>query len=211
MGMINRTTAGQGRITADYQVDTGRRVCEGSACTAFMAHVPQPVTGFLTVVAVGIPEDRLPGVPVQAGQPAPPARLTAADPAARHALAHGEPWTPGALRPGQVLAGRLPAGLFRLRLHGAGTARTRTQHSGSGEQQAHPPHRHERTAKPGDPVIDAIGDNHTRHVVIFEKCNEVAHRSYTAYEQRSVHGTSHRTVAYGLAAGSEYKAYRPLQ
>lgn len=68
----------------------------------------------------------------------------------------------------------------------------------------------ERALEAGhDLVIDAIGDNNTRHVVIFEKWNDAAHRSYTAYtaytayEQRSVHGTSHRSVTYGLAAGSE--------
>ncbi|CAM5725498.1 hypothetical protein SHIRM173S_07612 [Streptomyces hirsutus] len=71
VGMINQKFPGQDRITADYQVDTGRRVCEGSACSTLMAHITQPVTGFLTVVAVDIPEDRLPGIPVQAGPPAP--------------------------------------------------------------------------------------------------------------------------------------------
>ncbi|WP_051767552.1 hypothetical protein [Streptomyces sp. NRRL S-37] len=65
--------------------------------------------------------------------------------------------------------------------------------------------------QPGDLVIDAIGNSNTRHVVIFEKWNDAAHRSCTAYEQRSPQGTSHRSLTYGLAAGSEYKAYRPLQ
>ncbi|MFI9352933.1 hypothetical protein [Streptomyces lydicus] len=67
VGMINKTAPGQDRITADYQVDTGRKVCEGSACSTFMAHLAGPVTGFLSVVAVDIPQDRLPGVPVQGG------------------------------------------------------------------------------------------------------------------------------------------------
>ncbi|UKY51366.1 hypothetical protein [Streptomyces inhibens] len=73
VGMINKTAPGQDRITADYQVDTGHTVCEGSACSTFMAHLTGPVTGFLSVVAVDIPQDRLPGVPVQdgGGQPQP--------------------------------------------------------------------------------------------------------------------------------------------
>ncbi|MFD9318908.1 hypothetical protein ACFWDQ_14620 [Streptomyces sp. NPDC060053] len=81
--------------------------------------------------------------------------------------------------------------------------------------------------QPGDLVVDAIGNGNTPHVVIFEKWNDSAHRSYTAYEQRGSHGTSHRSytayeqrgshgtshrsLTYGLAAGSEFKAYRPLQ
>ncbi|GFE23536.1 hypothetical protein [Streptomyces nigrescens] len=73
VGMINKTAPGQDRITADYQVDTGRKVCEGSSCSTFMAHLTGPVSGFLSVVAVDIPQDRLPGVPVQGGggQPQP--------------------------------------------------------------------------------------------------------------------------------------------
>ncbi|USQ86264.1 hypothetical protein NFX46_22700 [Streptomyces phaeoluteigriseus] len=72
VGMINQTSPGQDRITADYQIDTGRRVCEGSACSTFMAHITQPLTGYLTVVAVDVPEDRLPGVPVHGEPPATP-------------------------------------------------------------------------------------------------------------------------------------------
>jgi hypothetical protein len=64
--------------------------------------------------------------------------------------------------------------------------------------------------QPGDLVIDAIGDDNTRHVVIFERWNDSSHRSYAAYEQGSVHGTSRRSLTYGLSTGSEYKAYRPL-
>jgi hypothetical protein len=65
--------------------------------------------------------------------------------------------------------------------------------------------------KPGDLVIDAIGDSRSRHVVIFEKWNNSKHTSYTAYEQRGRHGTDHRSLTYGLKRGSEYKAYRPVQ
>ncbi|MEV5550896.1 hypothetical protein AB0L35_32980 [Streptomyces sp. NPDC052309] len=65
--------------------------------------------------------------------------------------------------------------------------------------------------KPGDLVIDAIGDGNSRHVVIFEKWNNAAHTSYTAYEQRGRHGTDHRSLTYGLKSGSQYKAYRPVQ
>lgn len=63
--------------------------------------------------------------------------------------------------------------------------------------------------KPGDLVIDAKGTNTTRHVVIFEKWNDAAHTSYTAFEQSGDGGTHHRTRTYGLKAGSEYSAYRP--
>jgi hypothetical protein len=65
--------------------------------------------------------------------------------------------------------------------------------------------------KPGDLVIDHIGGSTTRHVVVFEKWNNTARTSYTAYEQRGGHGTDHRTLTYGLKAGSQYKAYRPTQ
>lgn len=65
--------------------------------------------------------------------------------------------------------------------------------------------------KPGDLVIDAIGDSSSRHVVIFEKWNNTAHRSYTAYEQRGSHGTDHRSLTYGLKSGSQFKAHRPVQ
>ncbi|MFF5158420.1 hypothetical protein ACFY3N_19670 [Streptomyces sp. NPDC000348] len=64
--------------------------------------------------------------------------------------------------------------------------------------------------QPGDLVIDAAGDNNTRHVVISEKWDDAAHRSCTAHGQRGAHGTSHRTPTYGLTAGSRYKAHRPL-
>ncbi|WP_436760219.1 hypothetical protein [Streptosporangium sp. V21-05] len=62
----------------------------------------------------------------------------------------------------------------------------------------------------GDLVIDAIGSNTTRHVVIFERWANSARTSYWAYEQRGGYGTDHRTRNYGLAAKSEYKAYRAL-
>lgn len=62
----------------------------------------------------------------------------------------------------------------------------------------------------GDLVIDATGDNNTRHVVIFEKWANAAHTSYWEYEQRGGYGTDHRTVNYGLTAGSQFHAHRPL-
>ncbi|MFE9941664.1 hypothetical protein ACFYQB_36915, partial [Streptomyces hirsutus] len=37
--------------------------------------------------------------------------------------------------------------------------------------------------QPGDLVIDATGNNNTRHVVIFEKWNDTAHRSYTGCDR----------------------------
>ncbi|MFC7383881.1 hypothetical protein [Sphaerisporangium rhizosphaerae] len=62
----------------------------------------------------------------------------------------------------------------------------------------------------GDLVIDAIGSNTTRHVVIFDKWANSAHSSYYAYEQRGHYGTDYRTRTYGLSSGSEYKPYRAL-
>ncbi|NYV73031.1 hypothetical protein [Streptomyces sp. UH6] len=65
--------------------------------------------------------------------------------------------------------------------------------------------------KPGDLVIDADGSNKTRHVVIFEKWNNPARTSYTAYEQRGSHGTTHRSLRYGLNANDQFDAFRPVQ
>ncbi|MFC4587901.1 C40 family peptidase [Sphaerisporangium corydalis] len=62
----------------------------------------------------------------------------------------------------------------------------------------------------GDLIIDAIGNNNTRHVVIFEKWANTGHTSYWAYEQRGSYGTDYRTRTYGLSSGSEYKPYRAL-
>ncbi|GAB3715322.1 hypothetical protein GCM10028815_32960 [Mariniluteicoccus flavus] len=64
--------------------------------------------------------------------------------------------------------------------------------------------------RPGDLVIDADGTNNTRHVVIFEKWNDAAKTSYTAYEQTGDGDrTRHRTLRYGLESNSQYHAYRP--
>ncbi len=60
----------------------------------------------------------------------------------------------------------------------------------------------------GDLVIDAIGTNTSRHVVIFEKWANTAHTSYWSYEQRGTYGTSHMTHSYGLGT-DDYNAYRP--
>jgi hypothetical protein len=64
--------------------------------------------------------------------------------------------------------------------------------------------------QPGDLLIDASGDNTTRHVVIFEKWTDSSHSAYWAYEQRGTYGTTHRTLSYGLSSGSEYKPYRAV-
>ncbi|MCP9951554.1 hypothetical protein [Actinomadura madurae] len=45
--------------------------------------------------------------------------------------------------------------------------------------------------KKGDLIIDAIGSNTTRHVVIFEKWTSGKHTAYWAYEQRGGYGTDH--------------------
>ncbi|MEV7794801.1 peptidoglycan-binding protein [Streptomyces sp. NPDC087512] len=64
--------------------------------------------------------------------------------------------------------------------------------------------------QPGDLLIDASGSSTTRHVVIFEKWTDSSHTAYSAFEQRGGHGTDHRVRTYGLAPGSEYKPYRPV-
>jgi hypothetical protein len=62
----------------------------------------------------------------------------------------------------------------------------------------------------GDLMIDALGNNVTRHVVIFEKWANSAKTAYWAFEQRGSFGTDYRVRSYGLEPGSEYKPYRPL-
>ncbi|MFJ3666951.1 hypothetical protein ACIPSE_10895 [Streptomyces sp. NPDC090106] len=212
VGMINQNSAGQDRITADYQVDTGRRVCEGSACSTFMAHITAPVTGFLTVVAVDIPEDRLPGVPVQNEPPGggsqTGSRQRTLERAATWLTANGGrpvPYSQSAYwRDGyrQDCSGyaSMALGLPTPGTNTVGlTNRNITRPISMGELQ------------PGDLVIDAIGNSNTRHVVIFERWTDDAHTSYLAYEQRGGPGTTHRTLTYGLNAGSEYRAHRPVQ
>jgi hypothetical protein len=214
VGMLNKSAAGQDRITADYQVDTGRKVCEGGACSTFMAHITGPVTGFVSVVAVDIPEDRLPGVPVKGGDPQPPqpggsrqemlnraATWLTADNGAQVPYSQAKVWKDGYRQDcsGYV---SMTLGLPTPGTNTVGLANTRsiTRPISVGE------------LKPGDLLIDAAGDSNTRHVVIFEKWNNAAHSSYTAYEQRGGHGTDHRTLTYGLPGGdAEFKPYRPVK
>ncbi|MEU9118523.1 hypothetical protein AB0C96_01455 [Streptomyces sp. NPDC048506] len=212
VGLINKSAAGQDRITADYQVDTGHQVCEGSACSTFMAHLTGPVTGFLTVVAVDIPQDRLPGVPVHGGgQPQPggsrqemldrAATWLTADNGSQVPYSQAKVWKDGYRQDcsgyASMALGLPTPGTNTV---GLATDRSITRPVSLGE------------LKPGDLLIDAAGDNNNRHVVIFEKWNNDAHSSYTAYEQRGGHGTDHRTLTYGLPGGdAEFKPYRPVK
>ncbi|MFE7069267.1 hypothetical protein ACFU96_04125 [Streptomyces sp. NPDC057620] len=213
VGMINRTSPGQDRVTADYQVDTGRRVCEGSACSTFMAHITQPVTGFLTVASVDIPEDRLPGVPVRPAPSTPPAP----QPSSRQqTLQRAAVWlTADNGRPVPYSQRSHWHDGYRQDCSGYASMALGLPSPGqttvglAGRRVTRPIPMSE--LEPGDLVIDALGNSNTRHVVVFEKWNDAAQRSYTAYEQSSPRGTSHRSLTYGLAAGSEYKAHRPLQ
>ncbi|WP_329175288.1 hypothetical protein OG754_20355 [Streptomyces decoyicus] len=213
VGMINKTAPGQDRITADYQVDTGHKVCEGSTCSTFMAHLTGPVSGFLSVVAVDIPQDRLPGVPVQGGggQPQPggsrqemlhrAATWLTANNGAQVPYSQSKVWKDGYRQDCSGYAS-MALGLPTPGTNTVGLATNRnlTRPLSLGE------------LKPGDLLIDAAGDNNTRHVVIFEKWNNDAHSSYTAYEQRGDHGTDHRTLTYGLPGGdAEFKPYRPVK
>ena len=56
----------------------------------------------------------------------------------------------------------------------------------------------------GDIVVDPVGTGTTRHVVIFDKWADPYKTAYWAYEQRDVHGTSHRVVKYGLSGTDGY-------
>ncbi|MFF4603756.1 hypothetical protein ACFY12_13600 [Streptomyces sp. NPDC001339] len=212
VGVINTSAPGQDRITADYQVETGHKVCEGTACSTFMAHITGPVTGFLTVVAVDIPQDRLPGIPVHSGGPPQPggsrqemlhraATWLTADKGSPVPYSQVRVWKDGYRQDCSGYASMalgLPApGTNTVDL---ATNRTLTRPLSLGE------------LTPGDLLIDAAGDSDNRHVVIFEKWNNAAHSSYTAYEQRGGHGTDHRTLTYGLPGGdAEFKPYRPVQ
>ncbi|MGK5627774.1 hypothetical protein [Streptomyces sp. URMC 123] len=64
--------------------------------------------------------------------------------------------------------------------------------------------------KSGDLLIDAIGNSRNRHVVIFEKWANAKKTAYWAFEHRAGHGTQHRVVSYGLAKGTQFKPYRPV-
>lgn len=213
VGMINKTAPGQDRITADYQVDTGHKVCEGSSCSTFMAHLTGPVSGFLSVVAVDIPQDRLPGVPVQGGggQPQPGgSRQEALQRAATWLTANNGSQVPYSQAKTWKDGYRQDCSGYASMALGLPTPGTNTVGLATNRNLTRPISLGE--LKPGDLLIDAAGDNNTRHVVIFEKWNNDAHSSYTAYEQRGGHGTDHRALTYGLPGGdAEFKPYRPVK
>ncbi|MFG2579820.1 NlpC/P60 family protein [Streptomyces malaysiensis] len=215
VGMLNKTAPGQDRITADYQVNTGNKVCEDGACSTYMAHITGPVGGFVTVVAVDIPEDSLPGVPVQNGGGEPPkppqtggtraealqraATWLTADNGGRVPYSQAKVWKDGYR---QDCSGYVS---MALGLRAPGTNTVGLTSSSIAKPIAL------GDLRPGDLLIDASGDNNTRHVVMFEKWNDAGHTSYTSYEQRGDFGTDHTTRRYGLEPGSEYKPYRPLK
>ncbi|WP_251076859.1 hypothetical protein [Streptomyces benahoarensis] len=211
VGMINKTAAGQDRITADYQVDTGRKVCEGDACSTYMAHVTGPVEGFLSVVAVAIPEDRLPGVPVEDG-PAPQEPSASREEMLRRATtwltANDGAQVPYSQTTYWKDGYRQDCSGYVSMTLGLPTPGTNTVGLANDRSLTRPISLGELT--PGDLLIDADGTSDTRHVVIFEKWNNDAHSSYTAYEQRGGHGTDHRSLTYGLSGGSEFRPYRPV-
>ncbi|MEU4409415.1 hypothetical protein AB0F88_33305 [Streptosporangium sp. NPDC023963] len=63
----------------------------------------------------------------------------------------------------------------------------------------------------GDLVIDPIGGNTARQVVIFDRWADAKRTSYWAYQQRSGYGTDHRVVKHGLTTGTQFRAYRPVR
>ncbi|GAA3788009.1 hypothetical protein GCM10022226_03210 [Sphaerisporangium flaviroseum] len=62
----------------------------------------------------------------------------------------------------------------------------------------------------GDLVIDPLGGNTARAVVIFDKWADAGRTSYWAYQQRAGYGTDHRVVKHGLKPGDQFRAYRPI-
>ncbi|GIH75224.1 helix-turn-helix domain-containing protein [Planobispora longispora] len=62
----------------------------------------------------------------------------------------------------------------------------------------------------GDLVIDPVGANTARMVVIFDRWADAARTSYWAYQQRAGYGTDHRVVRHGLEPGTQFRAYRPV-
>ncbi|MGW7758393.1 hypothetical protein ACWGK6_44110 [Streptomyces violaceusniger] len=215
VGMLNKDAPGQDRITADYQVNTGKKVCEDGACSTYMAHITGPVSGFVTVVAVDIPQDSLPGVPVQNGGGEPPeppqtggtraealqraATWLTANNGGRVPYSQAQVWKDGYR---QDCSGYVS---MALGLQAPGPNTVGLTGSGITKPIAL------NDLRPGDLLIDASGNNNTRHVVMFEKWNDAAHTSYTSYEQRGDFGTDHTTRRYGLEPGSEYQPYRPLK
>ena len=210
VGLINKEQAGQDRVTVDYQVNTDHRLCERSSCSTYMAHLTAPFNGFLTVASVDVPEERLPGVPVKGSDtPAPggPSRAEMLRRAATWLTAdegHQVPYSQTSQWNGYrrdcsgYVSMTLGLGKPGLITTGLANNRSVTRPITLSELQ------------PGDLLIDDLGDNNSRHVVIFEKWADAAHTSYWAYEQRGGHGTDHRVLTYGLSTGSEYKPYRPV-
>ncbi|AJE83902.1 hypothetical protein SLNWT_3526 [Streptomyces albus] len=211
VGTLNKTAPGADRITADYQVDTGRKLCEGSACSTYMAHLTAPVEGFLSVVAVDIPQDSLPGVPVKGGETPPQqpggtraealqraATWLTANNGAQVPYSQTDFWTDGYR---QDCSGYVSMALD-LGAPGPNTVGLTSPEITTPIAVA--------DLRPGDLLIDADGDSNTRHVVMFEKWDDEAHTSYTAYEQRGGHGTDHRSLTYGLN-DTVFTPYRPLK
>jgi hypothetical protein len=62
----------------------------------------------------------------------------------------------------------------------------------------------------GDLVIDPVGGNTARAVVIFDRWADSGRTSYWAYQQRAQYGTDHRVVRHGLVPGDDFRAYRPV-
>ncbi|MDX3228524.1 VCBS repeat-containing protein, partial [Streptomyces sp. ME19-01-6] len=61
----------------------------------------------------------------------------------------------------------------------------------------------------GDALIDANGDENTRHAVLFEKWADAAHTSYWGYEQAGGTGTIYRKIPYPYSSTpGDYKPYR---
>ena len=61
----------------------------------------------------------------------------------------------------------------------------------------------------GDLVINAHGDRHHRHVVIFDHWTDDTDQSYMAYEQAGGIGTEYDQESYGVDGTDGYQAYQP--
>jgi hypothetical protein len=63
--------------------------------------------------------------------------------------------------------------------------------------------------RPGDLIVNPMGDATVRQVIVFDSWADPGHISYWAYQQRRRYGTDHLVLREGLEAGSPYHGFRP--
>jgi hypothetical protein len=92
VGKIDAGAVRGQRVTVDCQVRGELVDLGGGTRSATWAHLVAPLRGFLTVVAIDVPQDVLPGVPTCGGAPAAPAPLPAPAPAPRSVTVLAGAW-----------------------------------------------------------------------------------------------------------------------